>query len=223
MRTPVSTLINAVLSFTSFILSAEFIDEIEGVRELFNNHSIPQNLNITFNPDVLLDVIYQQPEGLPIVVTPGQTLQVNQTAIPPTFSIAGRRADPSQAYVVTMFDLDAPDPQDPSLSPIRHFLGSDFYAFTPKEYDYAILANTSEAMSFYVQPAPTAGSAPHRYVWLIWDQPPGFDNQTYFPHIYSMSDPDLLTAENFNLTGFREATGLGEPIGGSFAMIGPQD
>ena len=63
----------------------------------------------------------------------------------------------------------------------------------------------------------------YSYVWLVWDQPPGFDDQSYFPHIYSMSDPDVLTAENFNLTGFREATGLGEPIGGSFAMIGPQD
>lgn len=40
MRTPVSALINAVLSFTSFVLSAEFVDELDGVRELFYNHSV---------------------------------------------------------------------------------------------------------------------------------------------------------------------------------------
>lgn len=95
-----------------------------------------------------------------------QVVCSTETAIQPTFSFAGQRANQNQPYVVTMFDLDAPNPQDPSLSPIRHFLGSDFYAFTPREYDYALLANTSEAMSFYVQPAPTAGSAPHRQVFL---------------------------------------------------------
>ena len=87
-----------------------------------------------------------------------------ETAIPPQFAIVGGHECNEKSLVVTMFDPDAPEPSNRSLSQIRHFVGGDFFAFTPSNFDYQQLANTTPALSEYVQPAPPAGSAPHRSV-----------------------------------------------------------
>lgn len=144
---------------------------------------IPEALSVTFNPSVFLEVIYPQPNGPPIAIKPGQTLHVNrtypricsnpsshrfsdrlETAIPPMYAIGGLGdlCDEESTFVITMFDPDAPSPLNPSAAPLRHFVGSDFIPITPREYDLALIANTSHAMSPYIQPAPTAGSPPHR-------------------------------------------------------------
>ena len=63
------------------------------------------------------------------------------------------------------------------------------------------------------------------YTWLLWRQPANFDQQTYFTPITTpITDPtpaQIAQVANFNISAFAEATGLGEPIGGSFAMIAP--
>lgn len=95
-----------------------------------------------------------------------------ETALAPTFGIRpfGSTLDPGVGpFVVSMVDLDAPIPQDPSLAEIRHFLGGDFMLTgcgTGSSDGVALFSNTSAAISDYVQPAPPAGSDPHRYVPL---------------------------------------------------------
>jgi hypothetical protein len=51
------------------------------------------------------------------------------------------------------------------------------------------------------------------YVFLIFNQPPGFDSQTLVTPNTSIS--------NFNLSSFAAATGLGAPIGGTFMLVAP--
>lgn len=53
----------------------------------------------------------------------------------------------------------------------------------------------------------------HRYIFLLFKQPPGFDSQT----AVTPSTPISL----FNISAFGEATGLGAPIGGTFMLVAP--
>lgn len=96
-----------------------------------------------------------------------------ETAIAPTFGIrsSGNTADPGIGpFVVAMIDLDAPTPQNTTYAELRHFLGGDLIL---KDCDdrttsgVASLSNMSVAITDYVQPAPPAGSDPHRHVALL--------------------------------------------------------
>ena len=59
-----------------------------------------------------------------------------------------------------MVDLDAPTPQAPTLSQIRHFLGGNFHLVSGE--DRQNLVNSTAALSEFLQPTPPAGSDPHR-------------------------------------------------------------
>lgn len=85
------------------------------------------------------------------------------TAIPPVFGIQSA-TNTTGSFVVAMVDLDAPTPQDPSEAEIRHFLGGNFELGTPDVNGFALLSNTTPALSEFLQPTPPAGSDPHRYV-----------------------------------------------------------
>lgn len=87
----------------------------------------------------------------------------SETASAPTFSITGNVAGPQggMTYVVTMFDPDAPTPSDSYQSPILHFLGPN-YVPNIESATQADLAEGSRPFSPYIQPAPSAGSGPHR-------------------------------------------------------------
>lgn len=53
------------------------------------------------------------------------------------------------------------------------------------------------------------------YTWLLWKQPEGFEAETFF----NASTP----ITNFNVSAFAASVGLGDPVGGSFVMIGPEE
>lgn len=57
------------------------------------------------------------------------------------------------------------------------------------------------------------GDTVYRYVFLLFPQPAGFDNQTLVTANTSIS--------NFNISAFAEALELGNPLGGSFILVGP--
>ena len=64
-----------------------------------------------------------------------------------------------------MVDLDAPTPQNPNASQIRHFLGDNFTLEPPNRNGLSLLTNSTPALSDFLQPTPPAGSDPHRYVF----------------------------------------------------------
>lgn len=94
-------------------------------------------------------------------------------------------------------------------------------------------------MTEFIQPAPQAESDPHRYVlysisvlrvggggvaydvdlrvcryiFLVFNQPEGFNEQTLVT-----PETDIL---NFNLSVFADAVGLGDPIAGTYMLVGP--
>lgn len=52
-----------------------------------------------------------------------------------------------------------------------------------------------------------------RYVFFLYEQPDEFDRQTFVNASTSVS--------NWSLSEFAAEVGLGDPLGGSFMMVGP--
>ncbi|KII94530.1 hypothetical protein PLICRDRAFT_33328 [Plicaturopsis crispa FD-325 SS-3] len=183
---------------------------LTSVKAAFDTANIAADADIVFEPTVLLEVALPATNTTPAaLVHAGVQLPRNETVGPPIFAIS----DPASAlrddtFVVATIDLDAPTPQDPSEAEIRHFLGSNF-----KLTRGALLANFTPAISNWLQPTPPAGSDPHRYVFLLFKQPAGFNEQTLVNSSTSVT--------NFNLSSFAAAVGLGNPLGGTFMLVGP--
>ncbi|PPQ79673.1 hypothetical protein CVT25_003247 [Psilocybe cyanescens] len=131
------------------------------------------------------------------------------TAGPPTFSVVGPAG--KGPFVVAAVDLDAPTPQTRTSAQIRHFLGGNFVFKPPKEP--LALTNITAAVSEFRQPTPPAGSDPHRYVFLLFKQSKAFNTQTLVTPATSIA--------NFNISSFASAVGLGQPLGGTFMLVGP--
>ncbi|KAI0031171.1 phosphatidylethanolamine-binding protein, partial [Vararia minispora EC-137] len=182
---------------------------------------VTADANITFTPSLILQVQFPQPDGTVFNVTAGANVPRN--GLPP--SLAGE--DPpvivpsAQSFdfgnfVIAMVDLDAPTPQNPNSSEIRHFLGSNFTLFPAQNPDaLALMVNFTPAISDYLQPTPPAESDAHRYVFLIYTQSPDFDEQTFVTPNTPVSD--------FSISDFATATGLGNPLGGTFIFVAPDN
>ncbi|KAG6856726.1 hypothetical protein H0H87_001326 [Tephrocybe sp. NHM501043] len=174
---------------------------------------IPKALGIDFKPLFLLEVLFPQLRGGYVTLHVGDHLPQNVTVGPPIIQIIGY---PSHGpFIVMMLDPDVPTPQDPSLAQFRHFFGTDYFVGkgTGRLQAVHTLSNTSTPITPYSQPTPIPGSDPHRYTFLLYEQPPGFANQS----LLIPTTPATL----FNISSFANATGLGAPIAGTFMLVGP--
>ncbi|KAF8958369.1 phosphatidylethanolamine-binding protein, partial [Flammula alnicola] len=178
------------------------------VKRVFDQAHIPGNISLTFNPKALLEVTFPEPVGKSIVLHAGIQLPRNATAGPPNFRVVGSAG--RGPFVVAAVDLDAPTPQTPTSAQIRHFLGGNFFF---ESRNSLLLTNTTPALSQFRQPTPPAGSDPHRYVFLLFEQSTAFNGQTLVTPATSIA--------NFNISQFAGAVGLGQPIGGTFMLVGP--
>ncbi|KAF5347002.1 hypothetical protein D9756_011027 [Leucocoprinus leucothites] len=180
---------------------------INRVTQAFDNANIPEDISITFNPTALLEVTFPEAGANAITIHAGQQLPRDSTAGPPTFSVRGtNRRGP---FVVAAVDPDAPTPQNPTSAEIRHFLGGNFFV----SGNSGLLRNSTAAVSEFLQPTPPAGSDAHRYVFLLFNQPDGFNDQTLVTPTTSIS--------NFDIAAFADAVGLGNPIAGTFMLVAP--
>ncbi|KAG6860418.1 hypothetical protein C0995_011412 [Termitomyces sp. Mi166 len=171
---------------------------------------IPSALSIDFNPKALLEVIFPEPTG-DITLHPGIQLPINATKGPPFFGAVGHIG--KGPFVIAVVDPDAPTPQAPMEAQVRHFLGANFFpgSLQSGPAQASILNNQTAAISAFLQPAPPSSEA-HRYIFLLFNQPTGFNSQT-------LVTPDSSRL-NFNLSTFAAATGLGNPIAGTFMLVG---
>ncbi|KAI0089946.1 PEBP-like protein [Irpex rosettiformis] len=187
------------------------------VKAAFEKAKIPQDLHIKFNPEFLLDVTFPQPGGQSVPVSAGIVLPRSETAGPPQFAIGNDFGlEIGQRFVIAAVDPDAPTPQNTSLAQIRHFVGSDFVFKSGKISVERPLKNLTVPVSPWLQPSPPAGSDPHRYIFLIYRQPKGFDNQT----VVTPGGGDAAL-EHFDVAAFAKETNLGNPIAGTFIIVSP--
>ncbi|GJE91793.1 PEBP-like protein [Phanerochaete sordida] len=187
---------------------------LKAVEAAFKKANITKDLQITFKPSVLLDVIWPEP-GFTVPTRTGETLQQNETAGPPRFAVHGILPEVHK-FVVAAVDPDALTPQNPNVSQIRHLLQGNVVRGPTVGFRTHLLVNETPAVTDWIQPAPGAGSAPHRYVFLLYKQPKGYNNQTF------VAPNDSIPArEFFNISQFAQEVGMGDPIAGSFVLVGP--
>jgi len=193
------------LSLAALAVSAQDTS-VRTVKQAFDNANIPTDLHITFNPTALLEVTFPETGSRPITLHAGEQLRRNSTAGPPVFHVSDINS--RGPFVVATVDPDAPTPQNPTSAQIRHFLGGNF---TPGEG--GLLTNSTPAISEFRQPTPPAGSDAHRYIFLLFEQPAGFNQQTFV----TSTTPTSL----FNISAFAQEVGLGNPIAGTFMLVAP--
>ncbi|EKM75533.1 hypothetical protein AGABI1DRAFT_132198 [Agaricus bisporus var. burnettii JB137-S8] len=183
-----------LLSLFTLLVGAQDTS-IRDVRRAFADANIPEDLSINFEPTALLQVTFPQRGSDPITLHAGVQLPRDSTAGPPTYAVSGTSCP--GPFVIASVDPDAPTPQTPTSSQIRHFLGGNF----------------SPRGSNGMQPTPPAGSDAHRYIFLLFEQPEGFNDQT----VVTPETPISL----FNISAFAAEVGLGDPIAGTFMLVAP--
>ncbi|CAL1701183.1 unnamed protein product [Somion occarium] len=187
------------------------------VQEAFSNAKIVPDVLPSFQPTALLNVTFtDQATGALLSVSPGMNLTMEQTMLEPTFAVTANSSDSlaEQIFVLAIVDPDAPTPQNTSISQFRHMLAGDLHVNASSG---GALVNSSAALTDFVNPTPPAGSDPHRYVILLFTQPPTFNVTA--STLVNASTPRT----NFNLTAFGQAVGLGSPVAGNFFFTGPSD
>ncbi|KAJ3564825.1 hypothetical protein NP233_g8041 [Leucocoprinus birnbaumii] len=206
----------SILAFATLTLAQDFNTKI--VKDAFNKAHIPKDIGLNFNPTLLLEVSFPVKNRLPVTVHAGERVPINSTGGPPIFSLLspslgiGRHSKDAN-FVVVAIDPDAPTPQDPSAAQVRHFLGGDYWPFKLGPFDIStpLLVNTTSAVSEWLQPAPPEDSDPHRYIFLAFKQPDGFNKQTLVT-----PETDIL---NWDLKDFVDGVGLGDPIAGTYMLV----
>ncbi|CAG7940873.1 unnamed protein product [Penicillium salamii] len=107
-------------------------------------------------------------------VRPGQYIPRPDAQSPPKLFFAGLSS--SSTYLVVGLDIDAPFPSFGILGPILHWIQPGI-----KSADASDLDTSRPFIANNIGLAPPPGSSPHRYVFLLYEQPVGFDAKTYAP------------------------------------------
>lgn len=186
---------------------------LRAVEEAFNKANITRDLQIHFKPSLLLEVTWPQSSGKSIATHTGQYFPRNATAGPPHFAVRGQLPRHTHQFVLAAVDPDAPYPTNPNVSQVRHLLQGDVVPVRhPRDHQW-ILVNETAPVSVWLQPAPPADSPPHRYIFLLYEQPRDFNKQTFVTANTSI--------EFFNLSTFAREVHLRNPIAGSFVLVSP--
>ncbi|KAJ5512377.1 Protease inhibitor (Tfs1) [Penicillium fimorum] len=136
-------------------------------------------------------------------VQPGTWLPRKETQELPKLSFAG--ANTTSTYLVVSLDIDAPFPSFVILSPILHWIQSDIKVTSEGafEFDAPFVAN-------YIGPAPPPISAPHRYLFLLYEQPEAFDLTAYAPT--GGRNVSNSSRMRYDLDAWAEEIKLGPPV-----------
>ncbi|KAG9079959.1 hypothetical protein FRC06_007252 [Ceratobasidium sp. 370] len=185
---------------------------LDEVKQKFYSEGIVPDVLSSFDPKSLLYLTYtgNLSDGSSAkVVLPGTSLARNDTLITPELSAKGLKSGP---YVIAIVDPDAPSRANPTSAQIRHMLAANLTVSSARSKhvpDSFLLKNSTAAVNDYRPPTPPAGSGPHRYVALLYAQPPAFD-------ISSLNVSDIRL---FNVSSFAAQTGLGRPLAGTFLTV----
>ncbi|KAJ5165326.1 Protease inhibitor (Tfs1) [Penicillium coprophilum] len=121
----------------------------------------------------------------------------------PKLSFAG--ASPTTTYLIVSLDIDAPFPAFAILSPILHWIQSDV-----KVTSDATLKFDQPFVADYLSPAPPPISAPHRYLFFLYEQPERLNFTAYAPA--GGNNISMLNRIRYDLDAWAEEIELGPPV-----------
>ncbi|KAF1938935.1 PEBP-like protein [Clathrospora elynae] len=126
----------------------------------------------TFTPTIHLTVNF--PSSSP---NHGHLARVSEVKDQPTISIFPPPSPLStlafQSYTFLMIDPDAPTPADPKFGYWRHWVVSSIHpSLSPGN-----IVESGRTLTKYLAPGPKDESDPHRYLFLLFREPEGFEVQ----------------------------------------------
>ncbi|KAI5457811.1 putative protease inhibitor [Mariannaea sp. PMI_226] len=109
-------------------------------------------------------------------IKPGQFIPRADATPEPELSFSG--LSPSKTYMVVSLDPDAPFPSFSVLGPALHWIQPGLQVGADNSTS---LKATAPFVADYVGPGPPPGSSPHRYIFLLYEEPAGFDGKKFAP------------------------------------------
>jgi len=126
----------------------------------------------------------------------------------PKFALGGSSGiSPKAKYIILMIDPDSPSRDDADAPQVLHYLRTDFSVS-----EFTDLASSVTPTLKYVGPDASVGTGPHRYVFLLYDQPNGFTVKGV---------PSESNRGGFNVAEWRETNGLDKAIAGIHFVATP--
>ncbi|KAK4169728.1 phosphatidylethanolamine-binding protein [Cladorrhinum sp. PSN259] len=133
-------------------------------------------------------------------------------------------------FLVAGLDLDPPFPSFPVLGPILHSMQADLALIPPEDWDsaeYIPLAHDKrlrgdENVAGYVGPSPPGLGSPHRYMFLMWEQPRGINAERIREEFGFKDDGSIgvMNRVRWDQEAFERKLGLGKPVAGNFFVCG---
>lgn len=138
----------------------------------------------------------------------------------PALSISTAKVtlNPAGRYVAILLDLDAPYPSAPFVGPIAHGIQADLRVVAPGQHGEAAfvrLTPTCEPVLPYLPPSPPPFSSPHRYLFMLWDQPEGITSEDIKSRLGLPATPGMMDRVRWDEEAFEKKIGLGLVIAGT--------
>ncbi|ATY59729.1 protease inhibitor (Tfs1) [Cordyceps militaris] len=135
----------------------------------------------------------------------------------PALSVSTSLAQPREGghkYIAVCIDLDAPFPSFSILGPIIHWIQTDLVAAAAADDDgFTRLETSARPAVPYAPPGPPPPSGPHRYVFMLWEQPASLTGADEVSRVFSLpAEPGLTARIRWDQGAFEEKMGLGEPL-----------
>lgn len=133
----------------------------------------------------------------------------------PSLSVASSLVKPHDGdkYIVICLDLDAPFLSFSVLSPVAHWIQTDLVAAqTNSEDGFTKLETDVRCIMPYIGPGPPPPSAPHRYVFMLWEQPAAISADSVSEALSLPAEPGLTARIRWDQSSVETKLGLGEPL-----------
>jgi len=187
MQLPALILVAALLQLTSAQTPNGFIPVVT------------QNLNVTF--------------GSNVITPPGELIPRPEVASPPT--ISSKVFSTTGKAILFLIDLDVPS--NGTRVKLLHWFAPDITGVTSGLNSTTLTIPANGPGAPYLQPSPPPGDSPHRYTFLLFEQPINFAVPAAFANI----NPPASTTNRigFNLTAFIAAANLSPPIAANYILV----
>ena len=204
------------VSFLGTLVNARPTDDtaldIAAIEAHFSNAGLVPDLLSSFDPSAVMTAAFPGAG----VISPGQSLSVQQTATTPDLRIVPANASVPVTgnFTLVMVDARAVGTNE-SNGQILHWVVN----YVALQHDspsppFSPSLNVSTAGGVgvidYVGPQPPAGDGPHRYVILLLPRPSSFSPPA------NLTSPTVGPSFYFHLTDYISTSHLGQPIAGMY-------